>query len=150
MTRAISTSTATLPRQALKPLLVAAAAVALILPIAGPAAKAEASPSNGINHFCKQAWLAPYGQSGDRCFAGHDLWGHIYNVTLETSQRAGCVNYAGWYYELYTSWVCTGNNSATSIYVPSDGGSYQGVIRNNNLNYGGNFSGREYCCYFYG
>lgn len=127
-----------------------AAAALLIAIAAGPAPKANADLNGGVNYFCKDGWLSPYGQAGDRCFAGRDKWGHIHAVAIETKQRAGCVNYAGYYYELYTNWKCTGSYSVSELILPKDGGSYMGVIRNNNLSYGGTFSGREYCCYFYG
>jgi hypothetical protein len=126
------------------------AAIALLVAIAaGPTPKADAAPQPGNNYFCQMQWLSPFGKSGDRCFAGRDLWGHNISIWVTTYQRAGCVNYAGYYYELYANWNCTGSYSETGITLPWDGGSYQGVIRNNNLNYSGNFSGRSYCCYPY-
>jgi hypothetical protein len=70
-------------------------------------------------------------------------------VNVQTYERAGCVNYEGWYGELYRSWVCVGNNSATYVVVPEDGGSYIGVIRNNNLTYGGKFYAGYNCCWPY-
>jgi hypothetical protein len=127
------------------------AALAILLAVAaGPAPKAAAEPANGYSYFCTNVLLAPFGQSGDTCFAGRDLWGHLIESAIWTQGRAGCVNYAGYYYELYTSWKCVGSNSSVGISPPRDGGSYQGVIRNNNLSYSGRFSGREWCCYFYG
>lgn len=121
-----------------------AATIALCFALAsGPVAKSDAAVIN----FCSSVSLAPFGQAGDRCFAGHDHWGHIMYSTIQTFERAGCVNYAGWYYELYASWKCVGKNSTTYIYVPNDGGSYQGVIRNNNSSYSGKFSGSYTCCW---
>jgi hypothetical protein len=123
---------------------------ALLIAIAATSApRADAAPRPGENRFCEMRWLAPFGQSGDRCFAGDELWGRLLSVELKTYQRAGCVNYTGWYYEYYTGWVCTGNYSSTGINVPRDGGSYRGVIRNNNLTYSANFTGTEWCCYPY-
>jgi hypothetical protein len=109
----------------------------------GPVQQASAK------NFCTEVWLQPFGQSGDRCDAGKENWGHIMQVFVYTYQRAGCANYHGWYGEYYKSWWCVPNNSGGYISVPQDGGSYIGVIRNNNLSYGGKFSGNFTCCYAY-
>jgi len=111
--------------------------------------RASAGPSFGSHNFCTTVWLQPFGQAGDRCAAGHDEWGHIGSVSIETFERAGCVNYEGWYGELYRSWFCIPSNTGGSISVPRDGGSYDGIIRNNNLKYGGQFRGGYWCCWSY-
>jgi hypothetical protein len=113
----------------------------------GPVEGASAVATAGSHNFCTNAWLQPFGRSGDRCSAGKENWGHIMTVSLQTYERAGCVNYEGWYGELYRSWECTGNYSSTSVVVPHDGGSYIGTIRNNNLSYAGKFSAAFYCCW---
>jgi hypothetical protein len=117
--------------------------------VQGPVGVASAEPSGGSHGFCTNAWLQPFGRSGDRCSAGKENWGHIMTVNLQTYERAGCVNYEGWYGELYRSWECTGNYSTAQVIVPHDGGSYIGTIRNNNLSYAGKFSAGFYCCYVY-
>ena len=129
--------------------LVAAALVTLVMSLGlakGPVEKANALPL-GNHAFCSDWWLQPFGRSGDRCAAGHNHWGRIMSVTIRTYTRAGCVNYEGWYGELYQSWNCYGNETYGSIYVPNDGGSYDGIIRNNNLSYTGKFGGAYSCCY---
>jgi hypothetical protein len=107
----------------------------------GPVQQASAE------NFCTGVWLQPFGQNGDRCDAGKDNWGRILSVNIMTYQRAGCVNYHGWYGEYYRSWECFGNYSSGNIYVPpGDQGSYIGIIRNNNLSYGGKYNAGFYCC----
>jgi hypothetical protein len=109
----------------------------------GPVQQASAQ------EFCSNVWLQPFGQNGDRCSAGKENWGHIIQVFVTTNKRAGCANYHGWYGEYYKSWWCVTKYESGYIRVPQDGGSYIGVIRNNNLSYGGNFSGKFTCCYAY-
>jgi len=111
--------------------------------------RASAEPSPGSHNFCTTVWLQPYGSAGDRCAAGHSEWGHIGSVSIQTFERAGCVNYEGWYGELYRSWFCIPKETGGSISVPKDGGSYDGIIRNNNLSSGGNFRGGYWCCWSY-
>lgn len=97
--------------------------------------------------FCTGVWLQPFGQSGDRCGSGKESWARLQQVKLQTFTRAGCVNYHGWYGEYYEPWQCVGSNTWSIKQVPWDGGSYIGIIRNNNLSYGGNFSGTIVCCW---
>ena len=113
----------------------------------GPLAQVHAAPSLGNNAFCTDVWLQPHGRNGDSCSAGQGNWGRIHSVTIRTYTRAGCVNYHGWYGEFYRSWNCYGNETYGRVYVPNDGGSYIGVIRNNNLSYSGKFGGAFACCY---
>jgi len=69
------------------------------------------------------------------------------SATILTFERAGCVNYHGWYGEYYRSWACFGNYGAGTINLnPNDEGSYIAIIRNNNLSYGGKFNGGFFCC----
>lgn len=110
-------------------------------------AHGEAQP--GSHNFCTPVWLQPFGQSGDRCSAGQAHWGRIQTVSIQTFERAGCVNYHGWYGEYYRSWACFGKGTSGYITVPRDGGSYIGIIRNNNQSYGGQFRGGYTCCYTY-
>lgn len=110
----------------------------------GPVQQASAYTSKA---FCQDVWLQPYGQGGDRCSAGKDNWGRIVQVWVHTHQRAGCVNYHGWHGEFYEAWQCVGSNTSSIKQVPQNGGSYIGIIRNNNLSYGGKFSGSYLCCW---
>ncbi|HEY6730853.1 MAG TPA: hypothetical protein VI039_07505 [Solirubrobacterales bacterium] len=129
--------------------LICAAIVALILFLgitAGPVDKAQAI-TPGTHGFCTNWWLKPFGQSGDRCAAGHDGWGKIGWVLITTHERAGCVNYEGWYGELYSNWACFPKGTSGYKMVPNDGGSYDGIIRNNNQSSGGYFDGSYWCCY---
>jgi hypothetical protein len=131
--------------------LIAVCALLVMLALAlgmikGPIGKAEAI-SPGTHGFCLNWTLKPFGQAGDRCGAGHNHWGHINWVLITTNERAGCVNYEGWYGELYRSWACFGSSTSGYIIVPNDGGSYNGIIRNNNLSNSGRFSGSYRCCY---
>jgi hypothetical protein len=68
---------------------------------------------------------------------------------MQTFERAGCVNYEGWYGELYRSWACFPKEANGFITVPKDGGSYDGIIRNNNLSFKGQFRGGYVCCWTY-
>lgn len=109
----------------------------------GPVQQASAASYN----FCSNVWLQPFGQNGDRCSGGKESWGRILSVQINTQQRAGCVNYHGWYGEYYRSWECFGNYTNGAIYLnPNDQGSYIPIIRNNNLSYGGNFYAGYNCC----
>jgi hypothetical protein len=117
--------------------------------LAGPLERASAEATGGSHNFCNSMWLQPFGHDGDRCSAGHENWGHIMMVSVQTYERAGCVNYQGWYYEYYRSWACGPSNATTWIEVPQDGGSYMGIIRNNNLSYAAKFSGGFVCCWVY-
>lgn len=113
----------------------------------GPIGLAQADVAPGNYDFCTKVTLQPLGKSGDRCGAGHAGWGHLLSVNIHTYERAGCVNYVGYYGELYRSWTCVPNNTYSYIVVPNDGGSYSGIIRNNNLSYSGKFSGVYSCCW---
>jgi hypothetical protein len=107
----------------------------------GPVQQASAT------NFCSNVWLQPFGSNGDRCDAGQESWGHLIVVGLRTYERAGCMNYHGWYGEYYRSWACIGNYAEGSIWGPKDGGSYIPIIRNNNQSYSGKFSGTYTCCW---
>ncbi|HEY6730740.1 MAG TPA: hypothetical protein VI039_06915 [Solirubrobacterales bacterium] len=104
-----------------------------------------ASPAQAASeNFCTSAWLAPYGSGGDRCYStGHTS---LYNAVVVTHERAGCVDIANGANELMFSWMCgaAGSSPATaaSIYDFGHEGVFRkGVIRNNNLSFGGWFDG---------
>jgi len=107
----------------------------------GPVQQASAT------NFCTEWTLQPFGHNGDRCDAGPGSWGRLMTATVQTFQRAGCVNYHGWYGEYYRSWACFPNNSNGYMVIAHDGGSYIPIIRNNNLSYSGKFSGAYQCCW---
>ena len=74
-------------------------AVTVVTVMTGFAANAHAS---GETWFCNGASVAPYGQSGDRC------WGpgqNLRTVTGTSAQHSVCVNAAN-NGNLVTSWVC--------------------------------------------
>lgn len=109
---------------------------------------ANASPASA-GLFCNYVWLAPYGQGGDRC------WGPAQRAlnwaSVRTYERAGCVNIADVNNNLTQSWACGGAGSApgyaAAVGIPIYPNSYyKGVIRNNNLSFGGRFTG-EMSCY---
>jgi hypothetical protein len=97
-------------------------------------------------NFCTNAYLNPYGQSGDRCWApGHTT---LTSAWIVTHERAGCVDIANGSNELMFSWVCGAAGSspaiAASIYDFSHSGVFRkGVIRNNNLSFAGHFDGAQ-------
>lgn len=118
-----------------------AVAVSMVFAIgAGPVSDAQAT------NYCWNSWLQPFGQNGDRCQSS--FWGKIYLSAINTHERAGCVNYNGYYGEYYRSWACFPSNFQNGyIEVPQDGGSYHAIIRNNNLSSAGHFDGWYACCY---
>jgi len=108
---------------------------------------AGTAPAAQADEFCKNAYLQPYGQYGDRCDMLVSQAGHFFEVGIQTSGRAGCVRIIGYYGEPVTNWQCTSAWSHTSILRANDGGYYRGSIRNNNSTYGAYFSGFNGCCY---
>ena len=118
----------------------------LMLVFALAAAKASAGGAN----FCTNAWLAPYGQGGDRCWGPSQRGTNQANVVTFT--RAGCVSIASGSNTLLTSWVCGAASSApqtaATVYYNKDLEQFRkGVIRNNNLSYSGQFSGGQSCAW---
>lgn len=106
---------------------------------AGPVSKASAEPI-----FCG-GWLQPWGQPGDRCDAPNQGNGRLAIVIVNTSARAGCVTYIGWYGEYHHSWACAPASSQKTLYVPFNTGWHRGSIRNNNKSYSGQFQGTHIC-----
>ena len=106
---------------------------------AGPVSQADAGFS-----FCN-GWLKPWGQAGDRCDAENKGPGDLEMVELQTSTRAGCVTYVGWYGEYHHAWECTPAGTVKFLYVPQDGGWHRGAIRNNNKSFEAYFSARQSC-----
>lgn len=110
---------------------------------AAPVSRASA------DNFCSSVTLPPYGTYGDHCYAWEweaHQWLAI--VGIGTTNRAGCVtSAAGSGYALKESWYCIGNYSFGQKYVTPIAESRRGVIRNNNLNYSGTFSGSQACCW---
>lgn len=97
-------------------------------------------------NFCTSAWLNPYGWGGDRCWAtGHTT---LHSVNIVTHERAGCVDIANGSNELMFSWVCgpaaSSPAAAATIWDFAHEGVFRkGVIRNNNLSFGGYFDGSQ-------
>lgn len=129
-----------LHRTAMVSVLALAAAVVLLLSFATPKASAGGA-------FCQEVWLAPYGKGGDRCW-GPSVYGLSY-AALITHERAGCVTIADGSNNLLTSWVCGAAGSAPAnaaeLWLANYAYNRKGVIRNNNLSYGGYFRGTYNC-----
>jgi hypothetical protein len=125
-------------------LAVAGAAAISLAMAAGPASTAHAA---WTNTFCVNAWLQPYGQSGDRCWMGVGYANHYSSFSVTAWERTGCVAVAGYFGEQITSWVCT-SSAPGQVFtgVPNPpAGFYRGLIRNNNTRNPGSFSGGAYC-----
>jgi hypothetical protein len=126
-------------------MLGALAAAIVLYAAAAAGAVSQAKANVGI---CPTGyyWLAPYGQGGDRCF-GPAVFAAVAGVV--TFERAGCVTYADTNNNLIQSWVCgsagSSPGSAAYAYAPNDGIRRKGVIRNNNLSFGGHFEGSVAC-----
>lgn len=103
--------------------------------ISSHVSKAEATDIG----FCQNAWLQPYGQGGDRCTAPQG--GNIWLVYVITQARAGCetIQNNG---VLLNNWTCGGAYSSVGSYQDWSKWSH-GIIRNNNLSFGGYFSGQQ-------
>lgn len=115
------------------------AAVLSYAAVLAPTAKA------GSIEFCQYVALAPNGQALDRCWGPSES--RLAIVGVKTYERAGCVTYASPTNVLQDSWFCIGSNNYGTRYVRNDGASHKGVIRNNNLNYWGRFTGTQTCCF---
>jgi hypothetical protein len=116
-------------------LLLAMIASAIAMYFMTPSTATASEPICHVN-------LAPYGQNGDRC------WGPgrpLFNVYMQTYQRAGCVNAANSSNQLLGIWQCVGANSGYLINFQNDGIRRKGVIRNNNVSYVGYFAGSQTC-----
>jgi len=111
------------------------------------AAKAPPASATTAYNFCNVT-LAPYGQSGDRCYA----WGggYLYGVDLVTYERSGCSTVSDGSGNLIQSWTCFPKGSSPAAYElhwVNDGVYRKPVIRNNNLSYSGHFAGAYGCFY---
>ncbi len=121
--------------------------LAALLACAAISAASAASPVSQATagySFCN-GWLKPWGQTGDRCDAENKGPGDLEIVELQTSTRAGCVTYVGWYGEYHHAWECTPAGTVKFLYVPNDGGWHRGSIRNNNKSFEAYFSARQGC-----
>jgi hypothetical protein len=103
------------------------------------------SPARASENFCGQT-LAPYGQSGDRCYG---TMAYIFGTTVETYERAGCIDVADGSNNLLQSWSCGAAGSspgpAAEILLANDGVRRKGVARNNNTSSSGYFGAGETC-----
>lgn len=102
--------------------------------------------------FCQGAWLAPYGQGGDRCWGSAER--SLNWAAVETHERAGCVDIADGANNLTQAWACgaagSGSGYAMAVSIPIDpNGYFKGVIRNNNSTYGAYFGGEQACYALY-
>jgi hypothetical protein len=103
---------------------------------AGPISKADAAP------FCSGVTLQPYGAAYDRCYA--PVWEgspHLDSVTVNGWSRSGCVSYTDGSGVILSSWSCSPAGVTAVKFVPRNGVSHRGVIRNNNTQYSGTFWG---------
>ena len=119
-------------------------AIGFVLLTAGGAP--STAKADSLFSFCNNVWLAPYGSPGYGC-DGETAWAAPYaELYVWTNERAGCVRAIGYYGEAITGWTCVPNNSKGGTGLLPPGGTYRGSIRNNNVNYGGRFSGTTLCC----
>jgi hypothetical protein len=104
------------------------------------------APKASASIFCANVQLAPFGSGGDRCWGpAMDAinWGEV-----RTTNRAGCVDIADASNNLLASWNCTAAGTSTTIFVSSPLGVYRKVvIRNNNTNNPGVFTGAQQCAW---
>lgn len=137
-------------RQNLHPLRRAQLVLVAIIAVIGLGMSAVSTPAakaDSYSMFCSNVWLGPLGNPGDRCYQNQAYTAHYAWLRVWTNERAGCVQGVGYYGEPYTNWVCAPRESRAEVFLPDDGGGYRGVIRNNNVNNGGRFSGTTICCY---
>lgn len=124
-------------------MFLAAAAAAIAMYFAATAPSASATET-----ICWGAYLAPYGQNGDRCWGpGHS---DLLASGVVTNERAGCVDIADGSNNLMQSWVCGAAGSApgTAAVVwdfSHEGMFRKGVVRNNNSSFWAWFNGNETC-----
>lgn len=120
-------------------------ALAASLLLVSAVASLSMAPSASATWFCS-SWLAKYGAAGDKCW-GPAQKGLTY-ASVNTPERAGCVNIADGANNLTQSWACgpQGYAPAAQVWMPISETYYKGVIRNNNTNYPGSFIG-EYACW---
>lgn len=103
------------------------------------------APASASENYCGVT-LAPYGQSGDRCYG---TGAFLFGTTVETFERAGCVDVANSENVLLQSWSCGAAGSwpgpAAEILFSNDGVRRKGVARNNNTSFSGFFDAGEVC-----
>jgi hypothetical protein len=105
------------------------------------------APSSALavnENFCTNVWLNPYGSGGDRCWATGRT--NLIAAAVATHERAGCVDIANGANELMFAWLCgpAGSSPAAAAIIwdfAHEGVFRKGVIRNNNLSFGGHFDG---------
>jgi hypothetical protein len=104
------------------------------------------SPASAAVNICTNVTLQPFGHAGDRCFGPMN---NLFNSSVITFERAGCVSVANGSNEIIMEWRCGAAGSspgaAALIFPPLDGVNRKGVIRNNNLSFTGRFQGAELC-----
>jgi hypothetical protein len=115
------------------------AAVAMLFAVTAPSASA--------GNFCSYAWVAPYGQGGDRCWGASHY--QLNFASVITYERAGCVTIADGSNNLLTSWVCGGAGSnpsnAAQLWLDNYTENRKGVVRNNNVSFGTHITGYNGC-----
>ena len=108
--------------------------VLLLAMLAAAAALFAAHPSRASagQNICTNVTLAGFGRAGDRCFSTLQ---QLFNATIVTHERAGCVSVADGANNITMEWRCGARGSSPSyaaiIFPPLDGVARKGVIRNN-------------------
>lgn len=128
-------------RQILAPMCTMVAVTMVLLCSMASVSVSNVSAWENTAHFCN-GWLDPAWTGTYRCDSPDNVSGYGRDyVWIQTGERAGCVDYADVWHNLVTSWVCYPKHTYAGMSIRQDGGWYRGVIRNNNLTYGGSFVG---------
>lgn len=104
----------------------------------GPVSKADAV---WTDIFCNQVWISPSGT----CTMGEGYANHYARFQVYTYERAGCVSATGYYGEQVMSWACVPAGYIGTVNPPNPQGWYRGIIKNNNSNSWGKFTGWAAC-----
>src|SRR5215217_6679784 len=112
-------------RRSVLPLLALLGAAAVLL-------AAHPSRASAGENICTNVTLQRFGAAGDRCFSTlHNL----FNATVITFEKAGCVSVADSANNITMEWRCGARGSsptwAAEIFPPLDGVNRKGAIRNN-------------------
>jgi len=103
-------------------------------------------PPAHAGNFCTNVTLAPYGSGGDRCLSVAEK--NLDISLVENHERAGCADITDTSNNLVTEWVCgaAGTNVDATISAERAFEHYwKAIIRNNNVNNSGVFTGHYNC-----